>query len=108
MNYRRYSFRAVIVLHNVTGRELRTLKQYCMSLYTKQHELRRSNKYWTKASVTHLNPDDMSRLTSVLIFEIENANSVKALKAIEGNLREEAKTTFRGCITDITCTHKSQ
>lgn len=108
MNYRHYSFRAVIMLHNISGQQLRALKQYCMSLYTQQRELRRSNKYWTSATVTHLNPDHASSLTSALIFEIEDANSVKALKAMEGKLREEAKTTFRGCITDITCTHKSQ
>lgn len=106
MNYRHYSFTARIELENVSARDVKELKLFCKSLFEEYRRERRSPKFWTSCSVTNFMSETPGCLKSFLIFEIRDANSVRALKSIEGRLREEAKH-YKRKIRDINCTHRA-
>lgn len=106
MNYHHYDFQAHIDLYNISGKELQELKGFCSYLFKEQQDNRRSNKYWTRAKLTHFLPDDPMDFRSTLLFEIFDANSVRALKTIEGRLRTVSNKRFSRIMKNVTCAHK--
>lgn len=101
-----YRFTADICLKNVSEETAKKLYNICDKIFIDKRNSRRSNKYWTKRVISHYrNPNPVS-LDSLLRFEIEDAETVRELKRIEGQLREAcSEKPFSRVITSIECRH---
>lgn len=101
-----YRFTADITLRNASEYAVKKLYDICHKLYANKRNARRSNKYWTSNKVTHYVSVRSIVETSLLRFEIEDAETVRELKQIEEQLRMTcAEKPFRNVVVSIDCRH---
>lgn len=103
-----YKFIAEIKLKNASENSVKRIRDICNKVFQEKRSSRRSNVYWTASRVEHYRPSDsfLFNPNSILIFEIDDAESVRELNRIEDKIRVEcADISLRRIITSIDCRH---
>lgn len=105
-----YHFTAEITLWNASDAAVKKVREVCVNIFEEVRDKRRSNKYWTRCHFRHYvnqTPTFNRDLSSIVKFEIDDAEYVRVLKRIEGRLRNAcAEEGLRHVVKSISCKHE--
>lgn len=101
MSKKRYHFSAYVGLHNARAKDLTHIRN-CFQF------LANSKWQFAKCYFNHLTSIDIDCLDTVMLFEIDGADSVQKLREIERSIKDIAACALSDIVTFVFCRYSLQ